>query len=438
MQRSVTKPSVTRLLAVASAAAICALTACSSGGSTSSSGSPASSGASTSGASASTGSSGAAATGSPIAIGSIGSFSGPLGSNTSRMGEVIKAWASWTNAHGGVDGHPVQLTVVDDGGNATTAITAVRKLITEDKVVAIVSDMSYPDVSWAPYAQQAGVPVIGGQTENAPFVTNPDFFSSASGAAAESYAEMALAKTNGTKVATVYCAEAPVCKGVAQANQVLGKGIGTGVVYSGFVAAAAPDYTSTCQAIDSSGAQSLVLGVASSTLISLVKTCQQQEIAPKMILGGVTGSQAVVSSPVMKDFLDADNVFPFFDDSTPATKAFQDAMTQYVPDLGDQRGPIPAYVWTAGQLFKAAVEAAKAPTVTPATVKTGLYALPAGTTLDGLAPPLTFTKGASRPTPVNCYFVWGNKGGQLYEPQGLKPSCAPMAVIQAYNTSAYK
>jgi branched-chain amino acid transport system substrate-binding protein len=425
---------VTRLLAFAGAAAACTITACSSG-SASLANSPASSGTSPSGASAS---SGAAASGTPIAIGSIGTYSGPLGSNTSRMGEVIKAWASWTNAHGGVDGHPVNLTVFDDGGNATTAITDVKRLITQDKVVAIVADMSFSDASWAPIAQQAGVPVIGGQTERAPFVTNPDFFSSGAGAAAESYGEMALAKANGAKVATVYCAEDPVCKGAAQANQILGKGVGTGVAYSGFVAAASPDYTATCQSIQSSGAQSLVLGLASSTLISMVKTCQQQGVTAPMILGGVTGTQAVVQSPVTKDFLDSDNVFPFFDDSTPATRAFQDAMKQYVPDLGDQTGPLPAYVWTAGQLFKAAVEASKASVVTPESVKAGIYALPAGTTLDGLAPPLTFTKGSSRPTPVNCYFVWGNKGGQLYEPQGIKPSCAPMSAIESYNASAYK
>src|ERR1700744_739265 len=409
MQRSMSKLSVTRLFAVVMATAACAITACSSGATSS----PASSGASASGASVL---SGAEASGTPIAIGSIGTYSGPLGANTSRMGEFINAWASWTNAHGGVGGHPVKLTSFDDGGNATTAITDVKQLITQDKVVAIVSDMSFSDESWASYAQQAGVPVIGGQTWRAPFVTNPDFFSTGAGAAAESYGEMALAKANGAKVATVYCSEDPVCKGAAQADQILGKSAGPGVAYSGFVAATAPDYTATCQAIQSSGAQSLVLGLASSTLISMVKTCQQQGVTAPMILGGVTGTQAVVQSPVTKDFLDSDNVFPFFDDSTPATKAFQDAMKQYVPDLGDQTGPLPAYVWTAGQLFKAAVEASKASVVTPESVKAGLYALPAGTTLDGLAPPLTFTKGSSRPTPVNCYFVWGNKGGQLYEP----------------------
>src|ERR1700759_1448969 len=138
MLASVTKLSVPRLPAGAGAAAACAITACSSG-SASLASSPASSGASASGASAS---SGAAASGTPIAVGSIGTYSGPLGSNTSRMGEVIKAWASWTNAHGGVGGHPVKLTVFDDGGNATTAITDVKQLITQDKVVAIVSDMS--------------------------------------------------------------------------------------------------------------------------------------------------------------------------------------------------------------------------------------------------------------------------------------------------------
>jgi branched-chain amino acid transport system substrate-binding protein len=354
------------------------------------------------------------------------------------MGEVIKAWASWTNAHGGADGHPIKLYVMDDGGNATTAITDIKTMIQQDKIVAIVSDMSYSDTDWASVASKAGVPVIGGQSENAPFVTNLDFFPSTSGAAAESYAEMAIAKANGPKVATVYCAEAPVCKGAAEANAQLGSKVGTQVVYSGLVSASAADYTAPCQAIKSSGAQSIVLGIASATLNTVVKTCLTQGVNDKLILGGVTGSQAVVQSPNMKNFLDADNAFPFFDTSTPATQAFQAAMKQYVPDLGDQTGPFPAYVWTAGQLFLAAVKAADAGTVTAASVKAGLYALPAGTTLDGLAPPLTFTKGATRPNPVNCYFVWGNKDGSLYEPQGLRTSCAPLAVIQAYNAASYK
>jgi branched-chain amino acid transport system substrate-binding protein len=373
-----------------------------------------------------------------IRIGTIGSFSGGTASSIGRLAQVMRAWTSWTNAHGGINGHKIKLYVKDDGGNGTTAITQVKSLIQSDKVVAIVSDASFSDSSWAPFAESAGVPVVGGQGGFAPFVTNPNFFPSTGGTAAQSYGEMVLAKANGPKVATVYCSEVPVCKGAAAANAKLAAGLGTKVVYSGFVSGSAPDYTAECQAIKSSGTHSLVAGLPVDTLIKFNRTCTEQGVTAHLILGGPSAPLAITAEPSMTDFINVDSAFPFFDSSTPATRAFQAAMKKYAPSVGAQMGPFAAYMWTGGELFAAAVKASGTGTVTPASVKKGLYALPKGTTLGGISPPLTFTKGASRPTPVNCYFVWGKKDGKLYEPQGLKTSCAPKAVVEAFNSENYK
>jgi branched-chain amino acid transport system substrate-binding protein len=372
-----------------------------------------------------------------ISIGMIGTFSGPLASGTLKMPEVMQAWASWTNAHGGIAGHQVKLYIEDDGGDATAAITDVRGLIQSDHVVALVSDLSYADSSWAAYAEQQGVPVIGGQSEDAPFVTNPDFFSSSTGAAGESYGLMAIAKTYGSKVATVYCAEAPVCKGAAAADAELGTGLGVHVAYAGLIAASAPDYTATCQAIKNSGAQSVVMGLASATVVKFVQDCLEQGVTAEPIIGGITGTSTTLASPAMKNFLDVDDVFPYFDSSTPATRAFRSAVKQYAPGLGSQLGSFAAHVWAAGELFAAAVQQSGASQVTAESVKAGLYALPKGTTLGGLTPPLSFTKSAATPDQVNCYFVWGNKDGKAYEPQGLKTSCAPASVVAEYNAKNY-
>ena len=373
-----------------------------------------------------------------ISIGMVGTFSGPLASGTLKMPEVMQAWVSWTNAHGGLAGHPVNLVVKDDGGDATAAITDVKTVIQQDKVVALVADLGYADSAWAAYAQQAGVPVIGGQSEDAPFVTNPDFFPSSTGAAGESYGLMAIAKTYGPNVATVYCAEAPVCKGAAAADAELGVGLGVHVAYAGLIAASAADYTATCQAIKASGAQSMVMGLASATVVKFVQDCLDQGVTAEPIIGGITGTSTTAASPAMKNFLDVDDVFPYFDTSTPATRAFQAAMKQYAPDLGSQLGSFAAHVWAAGELFAAAVKQSGASPVTAASVKAGLYALPAGTTLGGLTPPLSFTRSATQPDQVNCYYVWGNKGGQAYEPTGLKTACAPANVVASFNNQNYK
>jgi branched-chain amino acid transport system substrate-binding protein len=412
-----------RLSAMAAGLGLVAVLAgCASGGSSSAAGAPGSSG----------------APGSPaINIGMVGTFSGPLASGTLKMPEVMQAWVSWTNAHGGVAGHPVNLIIKDDGGDATAAITAVKTVIQQDKVVALVADLGYADSAWAAYAQQAGVPVIGGQSEDAPFVTNPDFFPSSTGAAGESYGLMAIAKSYGPKVATIYCAEAPVCKGAAAADAELGSGLGVQVAYAGLIAASAADYTATCQAIKASGAQSVVMGLASATVVKFVQDCLDQGVTAEPIIGGITGTSTTSASPAMKNFLDVDDVFPYFDTSTPATQAFQAAMKQYAPDLGSQLGSFAAHVWASAELFAAAVRSGGSP-VTAASVKAGLYALPAGTTLGGLTPPLHFTKSAAQPDQVTCYYVWGNKDGKAFEPQGLKPGCAPANVVASFNAENYK
>jgi branched-chain amino acid transport system substrate-binding protein len=383
------------------------------------------------------GSTAGGASGGVIPIGTLGTFSGPQASSTGRLDQVMEAWAAYTNAHGGLNGQKVKLYVEDDGDNATAAITDAKALIDQDKVVAIVSDGSYSDTIWGQYAQQAGVPVVGGQSQFPPFQYNPDFFPSTAGSAAQSYGLMAVASKNGPDVATVYCAEAPVCKGVAAGNAQMGKLVGAKVVYSAFISASAADYTPECEAIKASGAQTMVVGVSADPLIKLVQECKNLGVTAKLVLGGPTANQTIIADPAIDNFLDVDFAFPYFDDSTPATQEFQAAIKQYA-NLGDQMGPYAAYMWSGGALFAAAVQASHEHTVTRQSVLAGLYALQKGTTLGGIAPPLSFVKGESRPQPINCYFVWGKQNGKLYEPQGLKSSCAPVAVVEQYNLANYK
>jgi ABC-type branched-subunit amino acid transport system substrate-binding protein len=52
----------------------------------------------------------------------------------------MKICAQWTNAHGGTNGHPVQMVTIDDNGNAATSLAAATKLIQEDHVGAIVGE----------------------------------------------------------------------------------------------------------------------------------------------------------------------------------------------------------------------------------------------------------------------------------------------------------
>ncbi|MFW6323612.1 MAG: ABC transporter substrate-binding protein [Desulfovibrionales bacterium] len=74
----------------------------------------------------------------PIKIGAILAVSGPasfLGSPEARTVELL---AEQTNADGGINGRPVELTIKDSGGNPEKAISFAKQLIEEDKVFAII------------------------------------------------------------------------------------------------------------------------------------------------------------------------------------------------------------------------------------------------------------------------------------------------------------
>jgi branched-chain amino acid transport system substrate-binding protein len=72
------------------------------------------------------------------------------------------------NARGGVHGRPLSLVTLDDQGKPSEAATAVKKLIHQDEVLAIVGEVSSKIcIAGAAKAQKYGVPMIS------PSCTNP-------------------------------------------------------------------------------------------------------------------------------------------------------------------------------------------------------------------------------------------------------------------------
>jgi len=78
------------------------------------------------------------ATGTPYLIGVILSLTGDYSSLGVPEKNVIEMEVDKFNKEGGVNGHPVEVTIEDDGTDATKAVTAATKLIEQDKVMAIV------------------------------------------------------------------------------------------------------------------------------------------------------------------------------------------------------------------------------------------------------------------------------------------------------------
>jgi len=387
------------------------------GSSSSASGSAASSNSSVGG---SPSSASGSATGAEIVIGNVGTYSG-LTSTIGPTRKLIEAWAADVNAAGGLGGHPVRLIVKDDTASPTTAIAAVKQLVEDEHVVAIVSDMSIIDQSWYKYISTTSVPVIGGQPFQPGMSTNASFFPSGGSGISRIYGELEQAKKLGSKFGQLYCAEAPACATDGKLFKFFASDLGMEVPVSQSITASQPNFTAGCQALIDSGVQSYQIGHAADVALRVMDACYQQGLKARQISTGGIPATNWLTHPSAEGTINIGENFPYQDTSTPGTKAYSEMVAKH--NLGAVlQSDTGTYAWAGLKLFEAAVKGVGSGEVTSESLKTALYAMK-GETLDGVAPPLTFKQNAH--TSINCWVVSEIKNGKWVTPNGLKYDCAP-------------
>lgn len=109
-----------------------------------------------------------APTGSPIKVMTYADITVHPPAPSSRfIAESVKAAIDSANAKGGINGHPIQLTVCDTKLNPNAATTCGREAV-QEKVVAVVGGESLFDAQVASLVEQAGIPMIGPVALSAP------------------------------------------------------------------------------------------------------------------------------------------------------------------------------------------------------------------------------------------------------------------------------
>jgi branched-chain amino acid transport system substrate-binding protein len=368
------------------------------------------------------GQSAGAATKAPIVIGDICSCTGPEASSVAQTTPTLQAWAKYVTAHGGIQGHPVQLIVKDDGYNPTNSLNDVETLVTTDHVVALF-DNSDVDTSWTSYVEAHNVPVAGGAESDAGY-TNPVFF--VPGATYNYFTDAdayAAKKSGAKKFADVYCAEVAVC---AQSSTDLKTSLpkfGLTLSYTAAISFSAPSYAAYCLAAKESGATAMTVGDATSVVNKVVSDCAAQGYTPTEISGDGTVAISWLTIPAFEGNIDVQPNLPFFVHDA-ATKPMYDALAKYAPGVTKTPnfGEIVLENWAAGvevQTAGAAAHFGAHPTA--AELDAGFYAMPKGTTLGGLSAPLSFKKGVKHNN--SCFFLMGIKHKQFVSLNDSKPVC---------------
>jgi branched-chain amino acid transport system substrate-binding protein len=334
-------------------------------------------------------------------LGNISTATGSVSSTNKIAVGTMKAWEAWTNSHGGINGHHVNITFEDDQQTPSVGLADAETLI-HQKVLALVGSASTTDTTWASAMQQAGIPVIGGSPTSPPFTVTPAFY--AQGATFQSGAWLVVkgAKTAGVKkIAVLYCAETPQCAAFNPLLQTAAKQIGgIGISYTAAVSSTAPSYTAQCLAAKSSGATALILTMGASTETLVANQCNQQGFKPRILAldGGVTLPEWT-TTPAFNNAVVQVDTFPWWESSSNTQIAqFNEAMKKYYPAGLDNPG-LSAAMWASAMMFEDAAKSANlGNNPTSAQVIASLNKFNKSTN-GGLTPPLTFTNGNRN---VNC------------------------------------
>jgi branched-chain amino acid transport system substrate-binding protein len=330
------------------------------------------------------------------------------------------------NAQGGINGHPIRLYQADDQGNPATSLAAVKKMVTQNHIVALV-DGSTSTLPWGKYIAKTHVPVLGGPLSRETLtLTTPDYFPS--GLTIDGLVPaIANASQNAgiKKLAVTYCSESPQCATISAPLTKAAAADGVKVVYTAAISSSAPDYTAQCLAAQQAGANGLFDVEAATVNTTLAGDCAKQNYNPIQVANDGSISGAYPTSPGMNGFVGITANSPFFVQSTPTTKQMYAAFKKYTPSIlkspnfGD--GTVQQYV--SGLQLGAALKAGAVGSngaSTAAQMLTGLYKFKSNT-LGGTAPPLTYHPG--KPTSLKCYFLSSARGGKFVLPNGIKPVC---------------
>lgn len=184
-----------------------------------------------------TGNGGAASGGSDsdtIRIGGLAPLTGDAASYGVAVNNAIQMAVEDINANGGIDGKQIKYIYYDEKGDTTEATNAYNKLVQDDKVVAIIGDVTTkPTLAVAQTSQQDNIPIITATATAAEVtLTGPNIFRACftDPFQGELMASYASEKLGATKVAVLSDMADDYSSGIAEAFVAKAEELGMQVV----------------------------------------------------------------------------------------------------------------------------------------------------------------------------------------------------------------
>jgi branched-chain amino acid transport system substrate-binding protein len=359
----------------------------------------------------------APANGTPVSIGNVSTLSGVLGQLFSPVVPALKTFVASQNACNGLNGHPIKLTIADDQGDPSTAVTEGRRLVKEGAVAFLGNIQVLTIDAMTTVVKESGVPIIGGDITNNTWFTNPLLFPQGSPPQSISYGYHGAAAEvfKKKKIGNVYCLEVPqACKEINTAFQELDAAFpDQKTVYTQQISITSPDYTSQCLDAQRAGVEMMAITNDAPTQSRWSNSCAKVGFKPDYVLYplGVGNEGQFLGNPNLGNGYVPMNHFPWMAGTkkfpgNAAMQYYQQQVAKYNP--GFNSGGAAALGWQAGALLVAGsveLPPADQPVKTQDFLK-ALYQFKGQqwTTLGGLSGPLVFTEGKN---PFVKYCLYG-------------------------------
>lgn len=231
-------------------------------------------------------SSGAQST-SPISIGVIGDFSGPLAAYGSASYAGVKIAADEINKAGGANGHQIEIKQYNEMNNPDEAVT-IAKRVPDEVLATIVASGSSPALAIGPVLNREGIPFITTVSSNAnitesgwQFVNRMHLSDRDQMTALVQYA----AKTKGyTKIGILYDTTDYGTGGLKLATDAM-QAVGQKLAVAEAFDPSAVDFSSQVLKVKQSGAQAILLWAVVAPSVRVIKALRAAGLADVQMLG---------------------------------------------------------------------------------------------------------------------------------------------------------
>ena len=358
----------------------------------------------------------------PLKIGFILDKSGPNGPGQGDVASAVaQAWEKYTNSHGGVGGHPVNIDIKDDAGNPANGQATAAAMVADKSTVAVLLLDAASESTYAKTLSDAGLPVVGGLGYHPDlWGVLPNVFGITTTYPSVVNMQAQAAKDAGAKkVSSAICAEIDTCASAVPILQTAVKK--AGLTYGGTVkiAASASDFTAECLQFVNDHTDFIQLSASASVGIRVYNDCVQQGFNGFLGASGGSVVSTLYGAPNIK-LAGGINAFPWWTDDPPV-KQFRAVMDAGGVTAKVYGAPTGTATYASLELFKKTMEKASLPASPTRADVLAAYRTISGETLDGLLPqPISFTSGKS-PAQIPCFWLYTYENGKFAGT--LKPTC---------------